>query len=108
MSDRVCVGKVSDIPEGQGKPFMVGDRRVGVFNIEGTLYACSDVCPHAGAPLHQGFISRKRVVCPWHGWTFDLEVTPGMRKDGVSRFRVTVEGEDVYVETEPIDLAALV
>ena len=108
MSERVPVAKVTDIPEGQAKAFMMGERRVAVFNIEGEFYACSDVCPHAGAPLHQGFISRKRVVCPWHGWTFDLEVKPGMRKDGVSRFHVSVEGDDIYVDAEPVDLSAVV
>ncbi len=103
MSERVPIAKVTDIPEGQAKPFMLAGRRVAVFNLDGQLYACSDVCPHAGAPLHQGFISQKRVICPWHGWTFDLEAVPGMEKDGVSRFRVSVEGDDVYLDSEPIE-----
>ncbi|MEM7037362.1 MAG: Rieske (2Fe-2S) protein, partial [Bacteroidota bacterium] len=31
------------------------------------LFAVRNRCPHAGGPLHQGFLNEKGdLVCPWH------------------------------------------
>ena len=30
------------------------------------------VCPHEGGPLGEGSIEDGRVVCPWHGYAFDV------------------------------------
>ena len=29
-------------------------------------------CPHMEGPLFEGTRSGARLVCPWHGWMFDL------------------------------------
>ena len=43
---------MADIPQGQGKEFVVGDRIVAVFHAaEGAVWALEGVCPHAGGPL---------------------------------------------------------
>lgn len=39
----------------------------------GRIRALGASCPHRGAPLHKGVLSRGRVRCPWHGACFDLE-----------------------------------
>jgi len=37
------------------------------------IYAISDVCPHAGGPLHEGEVDDDLcVTCPWHGSRFRL------------------------------------
>jgi nitrite reductase/ring-hydroxylating ferredoxin subunit/uncharacterized membrane protein len=38
----------------------------------GELYALSNTCAHRGAPLHEGEIQDRTVVCPWHASVFDL------------------------------------
>ena len=35
------------------------------------VVAVGDRCPHLGAPMADGWMDRGRVVCPWHGSTFD-------------------------------------
>ena len=52
-----------------------GDRKIGVFNCDGTLYAIEDRCSHDDGPLAEGpFDPERRVVeCPRHGSLFDLE-----------------------------------
>jgi nitrite reductase/ring-hydroxylating ferredoxin subunit len=38
------------------------------------FYAADNDCPHQGGFLNEGKISfRKEVVCPWHGYRFNLE-----------------------------------
>lgn len=69
---------------------------VAVFRIEGELHALANFCPHQGGPLCEGELrgrttvadngwgwdydsTEKQVVCPWHGWLFD--VTTGQSPD---------------------------
>jgi nitrite reductase (NADH) small subunit len=38
----------------------------------GRFYACSAICPHEDGPLAEGWLEGGTVVCPWHGFDFDL------------------------------------
>ena len=51
--------------EHQGREFVV-------FNVEGEFYTLPNLCPHIGGPLADGPIEGRVVVCPWHGWQFDI------------------------------------
>ncbi len=43
------------------------------INIENNTYEVDRFCPHAGADLSKGWIKEgKYLVCPRHGWMFDL------------------------------------
>ena len=65
----------------------LGEHRVGLYRVEGTLHALADRCPHRGAPLCAGRIAtpveagadglelgrpHSIVRCPWHKWEFDI------------------------------------
>ncbi|MBI1320799.1 MAG: Rieske 2Fe-2S domain-containing protein [Candidatus Hydrogenedens sp.] len=71
--------------------------KVALFNIDGTLHACSARCPHAGGPLQDGFLRGTSVVCPWHGWSFDLCATGDDARDGVIRYRAAEEDGRIVV-----------
>mgnify|MGYP000861038162 CR=1 FL=1 len=98
MAEVVTVCTKSDIPVGEGKAFTCGKHRVAVFNLDGTFHAISDACPHAGGPLSDGWLEGSEVTCPWHGWTFDVKLCDEDPKDGVCRYKVLVEGDDIKVE----------
>lgn len=38
----------------------------------GEAFAVPDHCPHAGVPLSEGFVEDGQLVCPMHGWAFEL------------------------------------
>ena len=67
------VGRVGEIPEGEGRVFEVDGRMIAVFLADGQYWATDDACPHQGAPLSDGFVDDKAVTCTWHGWRFSLE-----------------------------------
>jgi nitrite reductase (NADH) small subunit len=72
----VKVAAASDIPVGQGRLVEAAGLSVAVFNLgEGRFSATSPVCPHEEGPLAEGWIEGDAVVCPWHG--FDFEVGTG-------------------------------
>jgi NAD(P)H-dependent nitrite reductase small subunit len=69
----VDVASVDDIPDDEGICVSVGDLKVALFKHDGEIYALNNVCPHQGAPLHEGFYDDGIVTCPLHAWDFDVE-----------------------------------
>ncbi len=101
MDDFVKVGKVDDFREGRGSVVRLDGKKVAVFKIGGHLQAIQDACPHMGASLADGRLEHGRVVCHWHGWSFDLESGQGSLTSKswlcARIYEVKVEGRDVYL-----------
>ncbi len=65
--------RVDDIPPGEVR--RIDDTPAGpiaVVNVAGRLHATSDLCPHARAPLSEGFVEGHWLICPTHFAEFDL------------------------------------
>ena len=45
---------------------------LALFELEGRVLAIENLCMHVGYPLDEGIITEGCVVCPWHGWRYDL------------------------------------
>jgi len=97
MPELIKVAETKDLPVGESIVVTCNGERVAVFNVEGTYYAISDTCPHAGGPLSEGYVSGTSVMCPGHGWTFDM-CPKGDCNDGVIRYRVVVENGEIKPE----------
>ena len=100
MADFVTVAKADDIPPGQVRVYEVGDRRIALCNVGGTLYAIDDVCTHDGGPLDQGELAGDQIECPRHGARFDVRTgraltLPAVRPVGT--YPVQVQGNEVMV-----------
>jgi len=93
---------------------------VAVFKLGGEFYAWFNQCPHMGGPACQGKIIAKveeeiapdrtskgmffsgsamHVVCPWHGFEFDIRTGrhPGNPKARLRPVKLTVSGGDVII-----------
>lgn len=69
----VTLEHVDAIPQGEGRAFSIGERRLAVFrNRKGELFATQAGCPHRDGPLFDGLLGDCTVICPLHGKTFDL------------------------------------
>ena len=84
------VGTLADFPPGSHAVVSIGKLQLGVFNIDGTLYALPNICPHQFGPLCTGRVTGtflndeahdwnhfwglegQVVACPWHGIEFDV------------------------------------
>jgi nitrite reductase/ring-hydroxylating ferredoxin subunit len=74
-----------------------GDRWL-VREHAGRLVAHAAACPHWGAPLAAARIEEKTLVCPWHGYRFDLATGRGpasqrCRMPARAEVRVSERGE---------------
>jgi nitrite reductase/ring-hydroxylating ferredoxin subunit len=112
---KLPVASVGEIAPGGRKIMDVDGRSIGIFNVQGTLVAALNVCPHQLAPVCRGRLGGTTLpspagefrwgrdgeilACPWHGWEFDL-LTGKALADDKKRLRlypVTVEGDTVFV-----------
>jgi nitrite reductase (NADH) small subunit len=93
------VGRVEDVPMGEGRAFVVGGVQVAVFRLrDGSLHATQAACPHAGGPLADGQTDTRVLVCPLHLYAFSW--TDGSSSAGLQlrTFPVRDVGGDVVVE----------
>ncbi len=96
------LAKVEDIPAGRGLRVKVEDKYIALFNVEGEVYAINAICPHAGAFLDSGFLEDFTIICPLHGWDFDIRT--GMSPSyGVKTRCYPIEVKDgiVYLQESP-------
>ena len=67
------LGSADQIPLGEGRVFAVDGRNVAVFRSrDGRFFATEDTCPHRQGPLADGLLGGSVLVCPLHGFKFDL------------------------------------
>jgi nitrite reductase/ring-hydroxylating ferredoxin subunit len=103
MSRFVSIATVGDIPPGEARAYVVGDREIALFNVDGAFYAIENACPHQGGPLAEGFIDGPIVTCPWHAWCFDVrdgQMTLG-GMTAVEAYDVAIEGSAISVSSKP-------
>ena len=85
---KVVVSKAQDFPPDSRRIVRVGNREIGVFRVGDRFYGVRNRCPHQGGPLCKGrtfplVVSAQPgeielresmlVMCPWHGWQYDME-----------------------------------
>jgi nitrite reductase/ring-hydroxylating ferredoxin subunit len=102
MSNWIRVAAEQDLAPGECNEFVVGDRIIALFNVEGSFHAVDGICPHQGGPLGKGTLFGCIVTCPWHGFQFD--VTTGQHQTSKSlvhpTFPVKLEDGQVWIEFE--------
>jgi nitrite reductase (NADH) small subunit len=73
MSQFVRICSESELPpEGDVAEFTIQGRPLCVARIGGAVAVLDGTCPHEGGPLGEGIVEDGRVVCPWHGYAFDV------------------------------------
>lgn len=91
---------VDEVPLGQGRPFVVGSRRIALFrNRAGKIFATDDRCPHKNGPLSDGILVGDQVVCPLHAFRFRAETGECDQPNvcAVATYPVEVVGNEVLV-----------
>ncbi|QQG39174.1 MAG: Rieske 2Fe-2S domain-containing protein [Candidatus Woesearchaeota archaeon] len=92
------VANVKDIPAGQGRVVNAKGVLIALFNADGKFYAINNSCAHRGGPLGEGDLEGTTVTCPLHGWQYDVTTGESDTGASVSSYKVTVEGEEIFVE----------
>jgi 3-phenylpropionate/trans-cinnamate dioxygenase ferredoxin subunit len=92
MAAFVEIARLDQIPPGSRLRFITEGKDVAVFNVDGTICAIDDTCPHAGGSLGMGKLDGTIVTCPVHGMKFDVTTGcfAGTSEFGVASYPVKV------------------
>jgi NAD(P)H-dependent nitrite reductase small subunit len=99
----VAVAAAADLPPGGSLAVRVDGVPIALFNLSGSVHAIENVCPHAGAALDRGARTgpcREVVICPFHGWRFDVRTGRCLQvpSESVRTFAVRVTDGTIEVE----------
>jgi nitrite reductase (NADH) small subunit len=94
--------KADDVALNSSRCVTLDEVQVGLFRTSEGLFAINNVCPHKGAPLHDGFINDGKVTCPWHQWDFQLSdgACLNVPKVRVPSYPVEVRDGTIWINPE--------
>jgi nitrite reductase (NADH) small subunit len=117
---RVRVAGRADIAPGERRLVDVNGETIGIFNVDGNYFALVNRCVHQGGPVCHGQVLPKlsavvlpdgeikevlspeddTIVCPWHGWEYDLRSGRCLANPRLSlrSYPVLTEGDDLFVD----------
>lgn len=117
--DEVEIGTLDEFADGDCRVLSVGTLEVGIIRLGRKLVAYKNQCPHYGGPVCQGrlfhqteemlgpdktsrglrFAGTQNIVCPWHGYEFDVATGrhPGDPSVRLQPIEVTVRDARVYL-----------
>jgi len=103
---RLEVCALDELPAGTARVVRDDRLAVGVYNLDGDLYAVEDRCSHDDGPLAEGELDADEgvAVCPRHGARIDIRSGRALSLpavESVQTFTVRVENGLVLVELEP-------
>jgi nitrite reductase (NADH) small subunit len=99
----VTLEHVDAIPKGEGRAFVIGERKLAVFHTRsGEVYATQAHCPHKDGPIFDGLVGGCTVICPLHGKKFDLDSGLSTEPEfALATYPVTIDEDGrVIVELE--------
>ncbi|HZZ03304.1 Rieske (2Fe-2S) protein [Paraburkholderia sp.] len=101
-SDPIPVGAVDELGLGERKLAFINGRSIVLFNIDGTIHAIDNTCPHNGAALASGQLEGCVLSCPAHGLRFDLRTgcMPGAGGLSLTTFPLQAIDGKLFVSLE--------
>jgi len=123
QAKELFVAAASELKDGERKIVPFGDTEIGVYRKDGKLYAYVNVCAHQGGPACEGLLMPKveevlapdktfqrlrfnydswHIVCPWHGWEYELTTGEYVvnRKCSLRKFAVAEKDGSIYILTQ--------
>ena len=94
----------SELNEEEMTERQVAGRRIVLALQGGALRAFQALCPHASAPLAEGPLRPRYLICPLHAYRFDLQTGRCLKPEWgppLRLFAVELRGDEVWVKVEP-------
>jgi nitrite reductase/ring-hydroxylating ferredoxin subunit len=78
----------------------VGDKLIGLYLVDDTVYAIGNLCTHEFALLTEGFVEGDAIECPLHQARFSIKTGKVLSEPAdtdVPSYPVKVTGDDIFV-----------
>ncbi|MDE9482404.1 Rieske (2Fe-2S) protein [Xenorhabdus bovienii] len=100
----IPIAKLVDIPDGQKLTIRVEGIDLLICHHKQKIYVIENVCPHQKKELTEGRMRNGKIICPFHGYAFNLSdgvssiknancnltVFPSDCKDGIIRVKINL------------------
>ncbi|MDZ4655425.1 MAG: ferredoxin-thioredoxin reductase catalytic domain-containing protein [Coriobacteriia bacterium] len=94
----VPVCRAEDLADGQVRHVKIGKRDIVLARVGEEYFALSNLCRHAFGPLSDGILDGYYLMCPWHGWRYDVrDGTTDHPDAGVKTYPALERGGEVLV-----------
>ena len=110
QADRELIGDgyikalpVHEFNDGDIKPVTIAGDTIAVVFHNGEFRALSGICQHQNGPLSEGQVIKGCLVCPWHGYEYNLDTgcSPPPFNESVPVFDLTISGGWIYIHSTP-------
>lgn len=103
--EQVFVAFAEEIPEGERKIVKVRGVSIGAFHHKGGWYALRNHCLHRGGPVAAGVLDGDSLICPWHGFTYDVTDGHLLKDPGVhlETYPVSIREGSVYISVPRLE-----
>jgi nitrite reductase/ring-hydroxylating ferredoxin subunit len=94
-----CI-KETELREGQMKAVRVKGKAILLVRQGGQVFGVSNRCPHMGCSFEKGILRYYIVMCPCHGWKFDVRNGQYelIKEITLESYRCKIQNGKVYVE----------
>ncbi len=99
----VKVMNAADLAPGSGTVVVTGPHELAIFNVDGEFFCTENTCPHQDGPLGDGRLEGDVIICPWHGWEFNVRTGKSLYSGSicVGHYPCRVENGEVLVDPIP-------
>lgn len=101
MVKLVRVGSLDEIAPGDKKVVEVEGQSILIVNVNGKVYAVSNICTHEYAELANGFVVEDTVTCPLHLSRFRLDTGEVLNPPAATQlktYKVVLQGNEIFLE----------
>jgi len=93
------VARVDDVPPGSVTTVYARGKAIALARVGDEFYATQHACIHLEGPLGEGLLDGHVLICPWHGWQYDVRTGENEfdRAIQLRTYPVRVEDGDVRV-----------
>jgi nitrite reductase/ring-hydroxylating ferredoxin subunit len=98
----IKIASMKDIKINEATHISKNGWEIAIFNCGGKIFATNGICPHEAGFLAEGFLDGSQIVCPLHGWRFDVMtgkgVVPSPPGSSIKIYNVLVKDGEIMVD----------
>jgi nitrite reductase/ring-hydroxylating ferredoxin subunit len=100
QNDFVSSIKENELKENQMKAVRVKGKPILLIRQGGQVFGISNRCPHMGCTFERGILKDYLVMCPCHGWKFDIRNGQYQEIKDVTLecYRCKIQEGKIYIE----------
>lgn len=94
--------KENELKEGQMKAVRVKGKPILLVRQGGEIFGLFNRCPHMGCSFEGGILTDYLVMCPCHGWKFDIRNGQYTENPltALNSYRCKIENGKIFVEIQ--------